>query len=568
MKTHLQILFLVTLALSLQGCTMLKKISSRSSVKCGNGVVVSVSAPASAVGVSILKQGGNAMDAALATAFALAVTYPPAGNLGGGGFMLVHPAPDRGEPVSFIYRETAPAAATPTMFSRADSQFTHKAVATPGTIRGLALAHRRFGTLPWKQLITPAVALARNGFKVDQCLATSLNDILTSATGVVEFQRVFGKPGGGRWKPGDTLKQPDLARTLELLADQGSESFYKGPIADAILAEMARGKGLITAADLAGYQALERKPLTMRYRGLYDIYVPPPPSSGGTCLLETMHMLEAFDLKPWGRWSPETMHVMAEAMRRASYDRARYLGDPDFVQIPGKLTDPEYGHQLAKTIDLHMATRSRDLNTEIAMPTEEGNTTHFSVIDASGMAVANTYTLERLWGSRIVVKDMGFLLNNDMFGFNLFPGVTDTTGNIGTAPNTIAPGKRSLSSMTPTIVARDGRVKLVTGSPGTRAIPNTIACILVSLLDFDLPVQTAVKAPRFSQEWYPDRISFEDPEGYPDAVKALTALGHTVVHTGPIPFQGDAHTIGVSESGQYIGVADRRRNVLAYPQGY
>ena len=240
------------------------------------------------------------------------------------------------------------------------------------------------------------------------------------------------KPGGGLWSAGDRLIQPDLARTLQLLADLGPDAFYKGPIADEIIAEMARGKGLITAEDLAGYQAIECKPLTTRYRGTYDVYVPPPPSSGGVCLLEELNMLEVFNLKAWGRWSPETLHLMAEAMRRANYDRARYLGDPAFVRIPSHLTTPEYGHQLARTIDLRKATRSEDLSVDIPLSREGEDTTHFSIIDRNGMAVANTYTLERLWGSRIVVKNMGFLLNNNMFGFNLFPGITDTNGVVGT----------------------------------------------------------------------------------------------------------------------------------------
>jgi gamma-glutamyltranspeptidase/glutathione hydrolase len=526
-------------------------------------MVVSVSEPASAVGVSILKQGGNAVDAAIATAFALVVTYPPAGNLGGGGFMLVHPAPGEGEPVAFIYRETAPAAARPGMFAKEDTQYAHKAVATPGTVRGLALAHRRFGTLPWPQLIAPAVALARNGFPIDTNLSESLNEYLPKGAKSPEFLRVFGKPGGGPWKPGDRLTQPDLARTLQLLADLGPDAFYTGPIADALVDEMARGKGLITHRDLADYQALERKALATRYRGAYDVYVPPPPSAGGTCLLEELNMIEAFDLKAWDRWSPEFFHLMAEVMRRANYDRARYLADPDFVDIPRRLTAPEYGRRLARTIDLCKASRSEPLPAGGPPSREEQCTTHFSVIDRRGMAVANTYTLERLWGTRIVVKNMGFLLNNNMFGFNLFPGETDAYG----IANTIAPGKRMLSSQTPTIVARDGRVRLVTGTPGTWSIPNTLLCLMVNLIDFEMPPQAAVEAPRLSHAWLPDHIAFETPERYPELVKALGTLGHTVVRTGPRP-QGDAHTIWVIEPNRYVGVADRRRSDRAAAVGY
>jgi len=538
-------------------------------VECHNGAVVSVSGPASEVGLLILKAGGNAVDAAVATALALAVVYPPAGNLGGGGFMLVHPAPGEGDPVAFVYRETAPAAARPNMFTKEDSQYIHKAVAVPGTVRGLAMVHRRFGTLPWSRLLRPAVELARGGFIVDRTLADLLNTYLADGNtpGHAEFLRVFSKPGEGLWAAGDRLIQPDLARTLQLLADSGPNAFYKGPIADGIIAEMARGNGLITAEDLAGYKAIECKPLTTRYRDTYDVYVPPSPSAGGVCLLEELNMLETFDVKAWGRWTPTTLHVMAEIMRRANYDRARYLGDPAFVQIPGNLTTHEYGSQLAKTIDWYKATRSTVLSVDIPLSREGEDTTHFSIIDRNGMAVANTFTLERLWGSRIVVKDMGFLLNNNMFGFNLFPGITDTKGTIGTAPNTISPGKRMVSSMTPTIVAKDGRVKLVTGSPGTRAIPNTMLCILVNLFDFAMPVQMAIESPRFSHEWFPDQISFESPELYPELVGFLNEMGHTVVRTGPRP-QGDAHTIWVIKPNSYVGVADLRRNDKASALGY
>jgi gamma-glutamyltranspeptidase / glutathione hydrolase len=535
-------------------------------VECRNGVVVTVSPQASDVGVSVLKRGGNAVDAAIATAFALAVTYPAAGNIGGGGFMLVHPAPGEGEPVAFVYRETAPAAAFATMFNKDDTQYMAKSVAVPGTIRGFAQAHRRFGTLPWSELLKPAIALARDGFPIDQSLAELLNTYLTAKPQFAEFQRVFGKPGGGTWSPGDRLVQPDLARTLQLLADKGPDAFYQGPIADAIVAEMVRGKGLITAADLAAYRAAECKPWTARYRGMYDVYVPPPPSAG-VCLLEELNMLETFDLKAWDRWSPTTLHVMAETMRRANCDRARYLGDPAFVQVPDKLTTPEYGRQLAKSIDLQKATRSIELAGDMPLSQEGQDTTHISVIDRRGMAVANTYTLERLWGSRIVVKDMGFLLNNNMFGFNLFPGKTDTRGTIGTAPNVIAPGKRPVSSQTPTIVAKDGRVKFVSGSPGTRAIPNTIACLLVNVLDYQMPVQAAIEAPRLTHEWFPDQLTFEAPERYPDVMKALNQMGHTVVRYGPRP-QGDCQTIWVEGPNRYLGVADRRRSTAATAAGY
>ena len=529
-------------------------------VECRNGVVVSVSAAASDVGRAILKRGGNAVDAAIATAFALQSTYPVSGNIAGGGFMVIHPGAGRGEPIVIDYRECAPAAATPTMYSKQESQYTQRAVAVPGTIRGLEMAHRRFGTLPWAELIKPAVALARDGYIVDDALAKSTNETLASApvNEFAELHRVYGKPGGGDWKAGDRMVEPDLARTLQVLADLGPDAFYRGPIADGFLAEMARGNGVISAADLAAYRAIERKPLTTRYRGIYDVYVPPPPSSGGVVLLEELNMLEAFDLKSSDRWSSKTVHVMAEVMRRANYDRARYIGDPAFTDVPAKLISHEYGQSLAGTINLQKATPSVSLAVDIPLVPESHSTTQFSVIDRSGMAVANTYTLERRWGSRIVVKNMGFLLNNDMRAFNLFPGETDTKGQVGTPPNIIAPGKRPVSSMTPTIVARDGRVVLVTGSPGSRSIPNTVLNIMVSMFDFGIPVQDAVEAPRFTNEWLPDQIYWERQNFHPETVQALQALGHAVVPSSPLPFQGDAHTIWVTPERAYIGVADHR----------
>lgn len=542
-------------------------IYSSQSVTASNGVVVSVSAPASEVGVSILKRGGNAVDAAVATAFALAVTYPAAGNIGGGGFMLVHPAPGDGAPVAFDYRETAPATATPTMFAEKDSMYDHKAVATPGSVRGLEMAHRRFGTMKWSELILPAVALARDGFQVDDNLADLMNTYLASEPKHAEFQRVFGKPDGSKWSAGDRLAQPDLARTLQLLADGGPDAFYHGAIADGIVAEMKRGNGTITLKDLGDYQAIERQPLTTRYRGKYDVFVPPPASGGGTCLLEEMNILDSFNLKPWGRWSPTTMHVMAETMRRANLDRTRYLGDSAFVRIPRKLITPEYGRDLAKTISLEKATPSADLAADMPQSPEGHDTTHVSIIDAKGMAVANTCTIERLWGTRIVVKDMGFLLNNNMFGFN-HPGLaasTDETSS-GTA-NNIEPGKRPVSSMTPTIVTESGRVKLITGSPGSRGIPHTILCLMVNLFDFEMPVTEAVESPRISHQWMPDQLTFEAPERYPEMVKSLEALGHKVVRSGPRP-QGDAHTIFVEKPNHYIGVADIRRSNGARAVGY
>jgi gamma-glutamyltranspeptidase/glutathione hydrolase len=517
-----------------------------------HGLVVAVSPPGADVGCEVLKRGGNAVDAAVATAFAMAVTWPSAGNIGGGGFMVVHPAPGRGEPVVVEYREKAPLAATKTMFKKGESIYTHRAVGVPGTVAGLALAHQRFGKLPWKDVVMPAVRLAEDGFEIDAALAGSLNG---AVGGSGEMARCLGKDGGsGRWQAGDRLTQKDLGRTLRLIAEQGPGAFYKGPVADLIADEMKRGGGLITREDLAKYTATVRRPVHGTFRG-YDVYGPPPPSSGGTCLVEMLNVLENFDLKKQGRWSPEALHVLAETMRRAYCDRARYLGDADFVKVPDFLTSKDYAKRLAAGIDLKKATPSEELAKDIPLAPEGDSTTHFSVIDADGMAVSNTYTLERSYGSGIVVKGAGFLLNNEMMDFNWYPGVTTRDGTIGTEPNQIAPGKRMLSSQTPTIVARGGKVVLVTGSPGSRTIINTSLQVVLNVVEFGMTARQAVDAPRLHHQWLPDRLRFEGASDHAAAVKALEAMGHSVVGTR----QGDAHTIALDpRTGAYVGAEDRR----------
>jgi gamma-glutamyltranspeptidase/glutathione hydrolase len=521
-----------------------------------NGMVVSVSAPASEVGLFILQKGGNAVDASVATAFALAVTYPQAGNIGGGGFMMIYPSKGKKLPVCIEYRETAPLAATKEMFAKGHSQFGAKVVGVPGTVRGLGMAHKKYGKLPWQTVLMPAVALAEQGFLLDAHLAADLNKHLALARDFPEFQRVFGRKDGKKWKAGDRLVQPDLARTLRRIAAEGPDAFYTGVIADQIVAEMKAVDGLITRKDLAEYTANVRKPIHGVYRG-YDIYGPPPPSSGGICLVEMLNILGEYDLKKWGRWSPQTNHVMIEAMRRAFFDRVKYLGDPDFMTIPKTLTTKTTGKKLAKGIDLTKATRSDALAKDITLTGEGANTTHFSVIDHDGMAVANTYTLERSFGSRVVVKGAGFLLNNEMGDFNWTPGRTDRTGNIGTPPNEIAPGKRMLSSMTPVLVFRKGKLLLVTGSPGGRTIINTVLCVVVNVTDFEMDIRAAVDAPRLHHQWFPDKVHFEGTKEYPELVKQLQQLGHTVVQDR----QGDAHSIWIDPiTGRYYGAADHRHS--------
>jgi gamma-glutamyltranspeptidase/glutathione hydrolase len=528
------------------------------------GMVVCASAPACDVGAGILTRGGNAVDAAVATAFALAVTHPSAGNIGGGGFMVVHTP--NGETTTFDYRERAPGAATRTMYLRngeIDISLTNEgyiAPGVPGTVRGLALAHARLGSLPWRDLVLPAGSLAENGFVLSDMLARNLNRQIDGVMGHYPSSvEAYGKPGGGTWAAGDRLVLKDLARTLRSIADDGPDAFYKGWIADRIDADMKGNGGLITKEDLAAYEAKERRPVRGRYRD-FDIVSMPPPSSGGVALIEMLNVLEPFHLKDKGRGSAEAMHLEIEAMRRAYLDRARFLGDPDFVEIPErKLLSKEYARTLSDSIDPARATRSMDLGADIVTPppTEPEETTHFSVIDGGGMAVANTYTLEGGFGSRVVVKGAGFLLNNEMGGFNKNPGVTNTSGDIGTAANLIDPGKRMLSSMTPTIVERNGKVVLVTGSPGGRSIINTVLSVVLGVTEFGLTVRDAVDAPRLDHEWLPDRANIEENGAPEEVARALRAMGHTIKMGGT---QGDANSIAVDASGVPSGANDRRNS--------
>ncbi len=526
-----------------------------------HGMVVSVSPEASRIGRDILQKGGNAVDAAVATAFALAVAWPEAGNIGGGGFMLVYPAGGKGEPIVIDYREKAPAAATRTMFAGAKPTPAVLLAGTPGTVRGLALAHQRFGKLSWKELLAPALRMAGDGFPIDEALAASLDHVVARSPDFAELRRVYGKDGGkARWQAGDRLIQKDLAKTLHRIAEQGADGFYKGVVAEQIAAEMKRDDGLITAADLTAYEAKVRQPIHGTYRG-FDVYGPPPPSSGGICLIEMLNILETFDLRKQGRFSPETLHLLIESMRRGYRDRARYLGDPDFVKVPAFLTSKDHARKLAQSIDRRQATRSADLAGDIELTGESSHTTHFSVIDKDGMAVANTYTLEEAYGSRIVVRGAGFLLNNEMGDFNPRPGVTDRRGRIGTAANEVAPGKHMLSSMTPTIVTKDGKVVLITGSPGGRTIINTVLCVVLNVLEFDMPLRDAVDAPRLHHAWFPDTVRVEAGllEKHADALRKLREMGHTIERKAAR--QGDAHSIRVDPgSGRYQGVADRRRD--------
>jgi gamma-glutamyltranspeptidase/glutathione hydrolase len=528
-----------------------------------NGMVITTSAPASDVGSAILRKGGNAVDAAVATAFALAVTHPSAGNIGGGGFMVIRPA--KGEPITVDYRERAPLKSTPTMYLDSTGKIARQLTATgylapgvPGTVRGLAAAHKRFGTLPWKDLVMPAVDLAEKGFVLSDALARSLNREVSGAMARYPVSvAAYGKPGGGEWKAGDTIVLRDLGRTLREIATKGPNAFYTGWIADSIAAAMARNGGLISKRDLAAYQAKIRAPIRGTYRG-YGLISMPPPSSGGVTMIEMLNMLETFDLAKLGAMSPQALHYEIEAMRRGYLDRARYLGDPDFVKMPiEKLTSKTYARALAKTIDPNHASSSAELGKDIVgqvASDEHEETTQFSIVDEKGNAVSNTYTLEGGFGSHVVVDGAGFILNNEMGDFNKKPGETNLTGDIGTPANVIAPGKRMLSSMSPTIITKNGKLFMVTGSPGGRTIINTVMEIVLNGLEFGMDARQAVDAPRFHHQWLPDEVTFER-NAIPDSTaQRLQAMGHKLRFAGQ---QGDGHTI-ILKDGVAYGANDRR----------
>jgi gamma-glutamyltranspeptidase/glutathione hydrolase len=534
-------------------------------VRCRSGAVVSVSEPASQIGLQALERGGTAVDAAVATAFALAVTYPAAGNIGGGGYMLVAPGEAGAAGMVFDFRETAPAAATEEMFVDPAARFGHRRVGVPGTVRGLAMAHARGGRLPWRDLVMPAVTLAREGFALDAAVASQLNRVLARSPRK-QFESLhvaFARDDQNPWRPGDRLVQRELADVLERIADAGADGFYTGRTAELISQEMQRGGGIITAADLEAYQAVERKPLVGSYRG-HEILAVPPSSSGGTTLVLALNLLETFDLAAEPRWSGATLHRMVESMRRAYCERARYLGDPAFNQIPDKLLDKVFARQMAATIDPKRATPSEALAGDMAIASEGDHTTHLSVIDSAGTAVSLTYTLESAFGSRVVVSGGGFLLNDEMNDFNWLPGVTNRAGRIGTPANRVAPGKRMLSSMCPTIVRREGRTLLVTGSPGGRTIINTVLQVVVNVVDYDLGPREAVDAPRLHHQWLPDRVRVEPlfAQRQAESIAALRILGHDV--TVAVEDQGDAHTIWIDPATrEIVAVPDRRTSGAA-----
>ena len=528
--------------------------ASRLPVRAKHGMVASVDATASRIGADIMKRGGNAVDAAVAVALTLAVTWPEAGNIGGGGFMLVRKADGTEDAID--YRERAPLGATRDMYLDANgnvikdaSLVGHRAAGVPGTIAGLAAAHKKYGKLPWAELVEPARKLAAEGFAVSEYFVRSITNkrIQERIQKFPESARIFGKS----FKPGDVFVQPDLAATLARIQKDPGD-FYRGETARLIVAEMRKN---LTAEDLAKYQPTFRKPLHATYRG-YEIVTMPPPSSGGIALIEMLNMLEPLDMTSIDWHSSQEVHTIVETMRRAYADRAKYLGDSDFVKVPvAELTSRAYADKRRKDI-VARATDSK------ALPYESPETTHFTIIDADGSVVTNTYTLNESYGSAVTVTGAGFLMNDEMDDFTSKPGVPNTYGLIQSEANAIAPNKRPLSSMTPTIVLKDGKVAFATGSPGGGTIINTVLQVVTNVIDYGMNIQEAVDAPRFHHQWLPDKISWEQYEFSRDTVDALTAMGY--VFDEKPGFLGDAESIAVDpKTGERLGASDPRRGGIA-----
>ena len=539
-----------------------------------HAIVTSVHELASRAGIEMLRSGGNAVDAAVATGFALAVVHPQAGNLGGGGFLLLRSA--TGETRFIDFREKAPVAATENMYldsqgnvlpesSKDSSVVGYRSVGVPGSVAGLAYAEKKYGKLSLEKVIAPAIKLAREGFPLAYEDTQELKD--EYLTQFPESKRIFQRDGN-YYQPGELLKQPELARTLERIA-KNPDDFYHGAMARELAAAIHNGGGLVTAADLAAYEVKEREPIRGSYRG-YDIISAPPPSSGGVALVEILNILEGFDLAKLGNRSGDAIHLEAEAFRRAFYDRTDFMGDPDFAKIPvAQLIDKKYAAAWRESIDPNHASVSKDLKrptfgelervaqSRLAAIREPENTTHYSVVDAEGNAVSVTTTLNRLFGSRVTVEGLGFLLNDEMDDFAAKQGVPNTYGLIQGPANAIGPGKRPLSAMTPTIVLKDGKLFLVLGSPGGPTIITTVANILIGVVDFSLDIQEAVNAPRFHNQWLPDGILVEDRLS-PDTMNVLRSKGHKlkIGH-----FWGDGECIMIDpKTDERLGASDGRNN--------
>lgn len=495
-----------------------------------NGMVVSDNVLASEVGIDILKKGGNAIDASIATAFALAVTHPEAGNIGGGGFIVFMKSD--GDVTTFDFREKAPLKASPDMFQDANGNLIEnanhnglKAVGVPGTVAGLYLAHLKYGKLPWSELVQPAVDLAKNGFPMTWGLYKVALDMEDWDDSYDIMTNYFRNAAGQIIQPGEIWTQPALANTLSIIRDKGHDGFYKGEVAEEIEAYMKAKGGIITKEDLAKYTTIERRPVKGTYKG-YDIYSMPPPSSGGIALIEMMNLMEQADLQKIEFNSTSYVHLVAEAMRRAFADRAEHLGDPDFnPEIPlERLTSKEFAKKRFENINMSQASLSD--SSKFGQLYDGSSTTHFSVVDKEGNAVSLTYTLENSYGVGMGSSKLGFIFNNEMGDFNPVAGVTNSRGQIGSNPNLIAPEKRMLSSMTPTIVAKDGKPYLIIGSPGGRTIINTVFQTVLNVLEYNMRIDKAIEAMKIHHQWLPDMLVYERHLLSPDTRDALERMGH------------------------------------------
>ncbi|TWB07283.1 gamma-glutamyltransferase [Bradyrhizobium stylosanthis] len=536
-------------------------LDSVRAVAAEHGMVVAQEKISAQVGADILRRGGNAVDAAVATGFAMAVTYPRAGNIGGGGFMVIHSAA-RNEDIAIDYRETAPAATAPQIFlgpdgkpDAAKSRDSALGVGVPGTVAGLALALEKYGSgqFTLAQLLEPAIALARDGFVVSDDIADSLPGWHRRLARWPSSAKIFSKPDGSSLGEGDRLVQSDLAETLSAVAAQGARGFYEGPVADKLAKALSDAGGIMTADDLKTYQPVIRTPVRGTYRG-YDIVSMPLPSSGGVVLVETLNILEGFQLADLKQGSPASLHLLVEAMKRAYADRARYLGDPAFVKAPIEtLTSKDYAAKLRAGIAVDRATPSQQLVSAADAPREGSNTTHFSVVDSRGNAVSNTYTLNFSYGVGLVAEGTGVLLNNELDDFTAAVGASNAYGLVGFEPNLPGPGKRPLSSMSPTIVLKDGKPVLITGSPGGSRIISTVLQVIVNVLDYRMDVAAAVAAPRLHHQWMPDEVRVE--RGFSgDVLSELKAMDHVIVE--PMG-QTSANSILVTANGP-LGAPDPR----------
>jgi gamma-glutamyltranspeptidase/glutathione hydrolase len=548
--------------LLLAGCAG-GQIGNKNSKEYRNGMVVSARDQASLVGVEILKKGGNAVDAAVAVQFALAVVYPNAGNIGGGGFMVYRSA--SGETNTLDFREKGPAMASRDMYLDSSgnsiaekSLYGGLAAGVPGTVAGMAEAHKKYGKLPWATLVEPAIALAKNGFKISIRQAREMNELHDRFVSLNPLGTPLVKTG--TWTPGDMLYQPELSRTLEKIRDQGRKGFYEGSVADSIVAEMKRSGGIITKADLLSYNAVWRKAITGNYRG-YKIITMPPPSSGGIALVQLLKSVEPYPLKRWGFNTDSTVQVMVEAERRVYADRATHLGDPDFYRVPVKqLMADAYIKARMSNFSWNKATPSTEIKAGDIVPPEHEETTHYSIVDHDGTAVSITTTLNGSYGSCVMVKGAGFLLNNEMDDFSVKPGSPNMYGLVGGEANAVAAGKRMLSSMTPTIVEKDGKLFMVVGTPGGSTIITSVFQTILNVIDFDKDMQHAVDAKKFHHQWLPDEVGMEPSALDSTTLFKLKAKGYNLVPRGQI---GRVDAILKTKWGYYQGGADFRGDDVA-----